>query len=231
MADGRWLEEVQVSETIDGAQVQAAIERVAARLVELRDVLNRLDAAVGDGDMGITATKGAAGLQEYLAANSPGDDLGKFLAGAGMAFNKVASSTIGALTATALMRAGKEARGLATLDGATLARMLRAADAGVQERGKARPGDKTVVDALHPAAEAFAAAIERGQSLDAAAAAMLQAARAGRDAVIPLRSKIGRAAWVGERTENQPDPGTVLLVQVLEAILGAEYGESGSTAL
>jgi len=218
-----------VESTVDGATVVAAVARVAGRMEELRDDLTRLDAAVGDGDLGITTSKGAAALQEYLSANPPGDDLGKFFSRMGMAFNRAASSTMGTLIATALMRAGKEARGLASLDGATLAKMLSAADAGVRERGKAKLGDKTIVDALHPAAEAFNEAVERGQDLDAAAAAMLQAAREGRDAVIPLRSKVGRAAWVGERTENEPDPGTVLLVQVLEAILDAEYSQPGST--
>ena len=78
-------------------------------------------------------------------------------------------------------------------------------------------------------AKAFAEAVEQGESLDTAATEMLQAARAGRDAAIPLRSKIGRASWVGERTENQPDPGTVLLVQVLEAILGVAHSSPGSS--
>ena len=209
-----------MSELVDGAQIAAAVERVAARLPELRDELNQLDAAMGDGDLGITVAKGAVALQEYTAANPPGDDLGKYLAGLGMAFNKAASSTMGALTATALMRAGKEARGLRNLDAATLAKMLTAADAGVQERGKARPGDKTLVDALHPAAEAFAAAVAQGKTLHEAGEALLQAAREGRDAAIPLRSRMGRASWVGERTEGQPDPGMVLFVQVIEAILG-----------
>ena len=180
--------------------------------------------------MGITTAKGARAVQDYLAGTPPGDDLGKFLSRMGMAYNRAAPSTAGTLIATALMRAGKEARGLASLDSETLARMLRAADAGVQERGKARPGDKTIVDALHPAAEAFATGIQRGDSLEAAGRAMLKAAREGRDAVIPLRSKIGRAAWVGERTENQPDPGTVLLVQILEALLDVAYSDPGSTA-
>lgn len=218
-----------MGETIDGAAVSAAVERVANRLTEVRDMLNRLDAAVGDGDLGITAFKGAAGLMAYLESNTPGDDLGKFIAGLGMAYNRAGPGTTGALIAMALMRAGKEARGVSVLDGETLSRMLHAADAGVQERGKAKPGDKTIVDALHPAAEAFREAIEKGQRLTAAAESMLQAARAGRDAAIPLRSKIGRASWVGERTEGQPDPGTVLLVQALEALLGTAYSEPGSS--
>ena len=212
-------------------QVVQAFQRAAARLEALRDHLNTLDAAMGDGDTGITAAKAAAGLQDYLAANEPGDDLGKFIAGAGIAFNRAAPSTMGALIATALMRAGKEAEGRSSLDGATLAKMLQAADVGIQERGKAKPGDKTMVDAVHPAAEAFATAIEGGQSLAAAAQAMLQAAREGRDAVIPLRSQVGRASWVGERTANNPDPGTVLVAQVMESVLGVEYSEPGSTQL
>ncbi len=218
-----------MTEMIDSAVVQAAVLRVADRVEGLRDTLNELDAAMGDGDLGISASKAAPAIREYAAANPPGDDIGKYLAGLGMAVNRVASSTMGTLTATALMRAGKEAKGMATLDAATLARMLAAADAGMQERGKAHPGDKTILDALHPAAEAFAAAVAAGATLEDAGAAMLAAARAGRDAAIPLRSKVGRASWVGDRTAGLPDPGTVLFVNVMEALLGATQSAVGST--
>ncbi len=214
---------------ISADAVVAALQRVAAHLIGMKDLLNGLDAAMGDGDTGISAAKGAEGVQQYLQSNVPDGDLGKFLAQVGMTFNRIAPSTMGTLIATGLMRAGKVAAGRADLDGPTLAQMLLAADAGIQERGKARPGDKTIVDTLHPAAEAFAAAIDRGETLPAAAQAMLAAARAGRDAVIPLRSKIGRAGWVGERTANHPDPGTVLLVQALETALQTDYSEPGST--
>ncbi|MGE5139702.1 MAG: DAK2 domain-containing protein, partial [Rudaea sp.] len=151
-----------MADTVNGEQVVAALQRAAARLIEDEDYFNRLDAAMGDGDMGITAAKGAHGLQDFLAANQPGDDLGKFLANAGMAFNRTAPSTLGALTASALMRAGKECKGQTFLDAAVLARMVRAADQGIQERGKAHPGDKTIVDALHPAAVAFDEEVARG---------------------------------------------------------------------
>ena len=147
-------------DSIDETALRAAVARIAARMPAWVDELNRLDAATGDGDLGVTMGKGAAALQAHLAAQPAASDLGSLLIALGMAFNRAAPSTMGTLLATALMRAGKEARGLAALDGAALARMLRAADAGVQERGKASLGDKTVVDALHPAAEAFAQAIE-----------------------------------------------------------------------
>lgn len=205
------------------------LRRVAQEAMTLRDQLNQLDAALGDGDTGITVAKAASGLLDYLEANAPGDDLGRYLAAAGMAINRVASSTMGTLIATAFMRAGKAAQGHATLDQALLAQMMQAANLGIQERGKAKPGDKTLVDALHPASEAFVAATEQGQSLEDALAAAVDAARQGRDAAIALRSQIGRAAWVGERTENQPDPGSVLVVYLLEAVAGMAHTEPGST--
>lgn len=218
-----------MTDTFGGDAVAAALGRAAARLRELREWLTELDAAMGDGDMGINLAKGAAGLEAYLEEHAPEGDLGRFLFGAGMAFNRAAPSTLGTLLATGLMRAGKECQGFDQLDARLLTKMLVAADEGIQERGKAKPGDKTVVDALHPAAEAFAAAIERGEDLTAASHKMLEAGREGRDAVIPLQSQVGRASWVGERTRNQPDPGTVALVQVMESVLGAEYSRPGST--
>ncbi len=218
-----------MADAISGAELVATLRRAAARALELRDLLNQLDAAIGDGDTGITVAKAATGLLEYLEANPPGDDLGRFLAAAGMAINRVASSTMGTLMATALMRAGKAAQGYKELDDALLAQMVSAADLGIQERGKAKPGDKTLVDALHPAAEAFAQAIAQGEPRTGAAQRMVAAARAGRDGAIALRSQTGRAAWVGERTENQPDPGTVLVVQMLEAVTGEAHSAIGSS--
>ena len=184
---------------------------------------------MGDGDSGLTAEKGASALLAYLHATPPGDDLGRWLAGAGMAYNRAAPSTMGALMATAFMRAGKVVTGQATLSAADLAAMLSAADQGLQERGKVKPGDKTIVDAVHPAAVAFDEAVRAGVPLDTAAQTMLDAARAGRDAAIPLRAQVGRSNWVGERTEGRADPGTVLFVSALEAVLGADSSEAGST--
>ncbi len=118
------------------------------------------------------------------------------------------------------MSAGKVVRGQTELQPSDLAAMFRAADEGIQTRGKAKPGDKTIVDALHPASEAFAAAIEAGAGLQAAGAAAVEAAAAGRDSVTPLRSKVGRASWVGERTEGKVDAGCAMFVLVLQAING-----------
>jgi len=202
------------------ADAAAAARRVAAALKAEQSMLTELDQAVGDGDLGITAVKLAEAL-ESAAGQGGGADLGKFLAQTGMALNRAAPSTMGTLMATALMQAGKAVMGKESLAVADLPQLLRAATEGVQARGKASLGDKTLLDALHPASEAFAAAISAGKSLPVAAEAMVAAARDGRDRVTPLRNKIGRAGWLGERTEGKVDPGCGLAVVVLTALAGA----------
>ncbi len=202
------------------ADVAAAARRVAAALKADQSMLTELDQAVGDGDLGVTAVKLAEAL-ESAAGQGGGADLGKFLAQTGMALNRAAPSTMGTLMATALMQAGKTVMGKESLAVADLPQLLRAATEGVQARGKASLGDKTLLDALQPASEAFAAAISAGKSLPVAAEAMVAAARDGRDRVTPLRNKIGRAGWLGERTEGKVDPGCGLAVVVLTAIASA----------
>jgi dihydroxyacetone kinase len=208
-----------MSNNIAAPAIIDAMRRVCATLKTQADALTSLDQAVGDGDMGYTLGKIADALAGY-ATSAPATDLGKFLGGAGMLANKAGPSTMGTLLATALMRAGKTALGKSELTPADLALMLQAAEQGIQERGKAQLGDKTILDALHPAVEAFGAAITAGEPLNVAGAQALAAAETGRDAVTPLRSKMGRASWVGERTEGRVDPGCAALVVILAALAG-----------
>jgi dihydroxyacetone kinase len=203
---------------VDSKAIIDAFLRVAEALLAQQAYLLELDQAVGDGDLGITLGKIAEALREYVVS-APVDDLGKFFGNAGMLTNRVGSSSMGTLLATALMRAGKEARGLAELQPEQLAAMLTAADLGIQERGKAQLDNKTLVDALHPAAEAFAAALAAGEPLAAAGLKMLRAAEAGRDRVTPLQCKVGRGSWLGERTIGQVDPGCAALVIMMQAVV------------
>lgn len=199
-------------------QVVHALKRAADQLAAESGRLNDLDQAMGDGDIGITLEKIGVALAEY-AQTQPVDDIGKWLGKAGMAANKAGSSSFGTLLATALMRAGKQVTGKTELNDADLAEMFTAAAQGMQERGKANLGDKTVLDAIFPAAAAFASALAEGREGAAAGAAALAAAEGGRAAVTPLRSRIGRASWVGERTEGQIDPGCEAFVVILRALV------------
>jgi phosphoenolpyruvate---glycerone phosphotransferase subunit DhaL len=201
------------------AQVAAAMNRVAAALMANQGRITELDQAVGDGDLGVTAVK-LAGALETAGSETSVADIGKLLVQTGMALNRTAPSTMGTLTATALMQAGKAVTGKETLTAADLPLLLRVAAEGVQKRGKANLGDKTLLDALRPASNAFAAALAAGEPLPAATVAMVAAAREGRDRVTPLRNKVGRASWLGERTEGKVDPGCEFAVVVLSAIAG-----------
>ncbi len=207
-----------MSETIQGQVIVAAIQRASNALKNESDYINSLDQSMGDGDTGITLNKVAGALLDY-SKNNPIEDVGKFLMSAGMATNKAAPSTLGTLTATALMRAGKLVKGKSEITAEELALMFKAAVEEIQQRGKAQLGDKTIVDAIHPASEAFAEAVAEDDTLSEAGNKAVMAAEAGRDRVTPLRSKIGRASWVGERTEGKLDPGCAALVVVLKALV------------
>lgn len=202
---------------ISADQVKAAMRRAADALLIHQEELTTLDQALGDGDLGITAAK----VAEILIAEADNDseaDLGKWLAQVGMAVNRAASSTMGTLIATALMRAGREMRGKTALEVADLPRMLQAAEQGMHERGKAELGDKTILDVMHPAGEALAKALAEGRTLAEAGKRLSAAAEAGRDRMTPMRNKVGRASWQGERSEGKADPGCALAVVALQAI-------------
>ncbi len=207
-----------MSETIQGQVIVEAIQRVSNALKNESDYINSLDQSMGDGDTGITLNKVAGALLGYIK-NNPIEDVGKFLMCAGMATNKAAPSTLGTLTATALMRAGKLVKGKSEITAEELALMFKAAVEEIQQRGKAQLGDKTIVDAIHPASEAFAEAVAKHDTISEAGNKAVMAAEAGRDRVTPLRSKIGRASWIGERTKGKLDPGCTALVVVLKALV------------
>lgn len=206
------------SPTIQGSDVVAAVLRASQMLVDQADYLTSLDQAMGDGDLGITMGKIGTAMLDYANATEIGD-IGRYLYQLGTVMNRAAPSTMGTLLAGGLMDAGKAVRNKTALEPADVVAIFQAVDAGIRSRGRANLGDKTIVDALHPASEAFAAAVQHGATLEEAAGAALAAAKAGRDRVTPLRSKVGRASWVGERTEGKVDAGCAMAVLLLQAIV------------
>jgi dihydroxyacetone kinase-like protein len=204
--------------TFSPDQVREAISTMARALTAHADELNALDAVLGDGDLGVTMRLGCAAVLEELDRLTDAD-VATICTRTGMAFNRAAASTMGALIATAGMRAGKEAKGAAGVDLLLLTRMAAAAETGIRERGKAAAGDKTLLDALIPTVEALRQAAEDGAAPGEAGRYALLAAREGREATIPMLAKVGRANWAGERTVGQPDAGATALVFALEALV------------
>jgi dihydroxyacetone kinase-like protein len=163
-----------------------------------------MDQVVGDGDLGLTMAGGFGGAAKDAEAFTETEP-GKFFMKAGMAINKHAPSTMGTIMATGFMRGGKAVAGKTELTSADLALFFQAFLDGVMERGKAKPGEKTVVDAILPAAEAAKAAVDK--SLPDAMADILAGAKKGLEDSKALMSQHGKAAVFREKTMGLEDPG------------------------
>jgi dihydroxyacetone kinase phosphoprotein-dependent L subunit len=207
-----------MKDTLNAEDVLTALTKCGQDLTGAAEQLRELDAAIGDGDLGITITLGFEAVAEALPGLA-GADVSTLLTRAGMAFNRKAASTFGALYATMMMRAAREAKGLEVLTVADVASMLAAAAEGVRERGKAQVGDKTLLDALVPAAVAAQDAADRGESLAEALAKAAAAAEAGMLGTRQLKSKVGRASWFSERTEGVQDPGATAVYLMLRSLV------------
>lgn len=186
-------------------------------LAGARDELRALDAAIGDGDLGITVADGATAIRAALAAEEPAS-VAAVLRTAARAFAKANPSTMSALTAAGLLAAARELGERVTLDRDGAIRLLAAATAAMAARGGAEPGDKTILDALRPSLEALRAAPSHPPDV---VAAMIKAARAGVDSTAPQPSRRGRAAWLGERSAGHQDGGAVAYVRFLESLARA----------
>ena len=168
----------------------------AARIAEQAAYLTELDAAIGDADHGSGMERGA---QATLAALPEGGDAAAVLKAAAMSFIGKVGGASGPLYGTAFLRMSSALAGKDDLTRDDLLGALEAGYKGLVERGKAEPGDKTMLDAWLPALET----LRSGGTLQGAA----QAARQGRDATGPLVARKGRASYLGERSAGHIDPG------------------------
>lgn len=191
------------------ADLKAAIGRVAAAMQDGAAELNAADGALGDGDLGITVSRGFA---EAASAGLP-DDLGLAFMECAKAMQRVSSSSYGTLLATAAMSAAKALKGRASFDPAEAKGLVEGALAAMIARGKGSLGDKTVLDVLDAVAKAMegATAVDLyGRSLDAARAAL--------EDFKAKPNKLGRARMFGEASVGLYDPGQLALVRILEAM-------------
>jgi dihydroxyacetone kinase-like protein len=211
-----------VKDALRTPDLVALLARLEAVMEDRKAFLIELDGRVGDSDLGLTMSKGftaAAAAAAAAAAEPPG----KLLARAGMAMAKAAPSTMGTLLATGFMRGGKAVEGAEALGTPELRRFLEAFVNGILERGKAKPGDKTVVDALLPAARALAEAEAAGLALPAALSSAAAAAAAGVEATKGMLAQHGKAACFQEKTLGLPDAGATvgsMLVDAFRAFAG-----------
>jgi dihydroxyacetone kinase-like protein len=197
-----------------GSELVALLDRAMERLATSRDELRDLDAALGDGDLGVTVNASCLAVRAKLAdLDDPSP--GQVLRSAGLAVANANPSTMAALVGGALLAAAKVAGDSTALSRADALRLGRAAAESIALRGKAELGDKTMLDAILPSLDVFEATASTDPET---LALMVAAARRAVDETTPLRSRRGRAAWVGERSIGHPDPGATAYLRLLEAL-------------
>jgi phosphoenolpyruvate---glycerone phosphotransferase subunit DhaL len=188
------------------AQVLGWVEAFSSTVAENKEYLTRLDSAIGDADHGINMDRGMKAVGAKLDGLE-GDDIGAMLKTVGMTLVSSVGGAGGPLYGTLFLQMGMATAGKTELGPEDWAAALDAAVNGVQMRGKAEPGDKTMVDALIPARDAFSAAVAEGASFEEALRRSAQAAEEGMLATTPLVAKKGRASYLGERSAGHQDPG------------------------
>ncbi|MBB4895265.1 dihydroxyacetone kinase phosphoprotein-dependent L subunit [Streptomyces olivoverticillatus] len=206
--------------TLDQAFFRRFLDRATSVVTAEAAHLTELDAAIGDADHGINLKRGFASIAQALAAEAP-EGPGALLTAAGVHLTNTVGGAAGPLYGTVLRRMGKVLGEEAVATPEALGRALAAAVASVRRLGDSAPGDKTMVDALQPAADAYAEALAGGGDVVVALDAAARAARAGAEATVPLQARRGRASYLGERSIGHQDPGATSSALLITALYEA----------
>ena len=199
---------------MNAEQLQNTIARAMAGLEQYREELRALDAAIGDGDLGITVAGGAAAVRAALEAEAPATPT-EVLRTVARSFAKANPSTMSGLVAAALLAASREVGDRIDIDRDLAVRIIEVSEQTIQTRGGAEVGDKTVLDPINASLLAL-----REAPPDAAGAfsAMTAAAEEAVTATTDVQSRRGRAAWVGERSIGHADGGATAYVRLLQEL-------------
>ena len=192
------------------------IRAFAAQVEANKEQLTSLDAAIGDGDHGINMDRGMSAVLAKLDAATEEQDIGALLKTVGMTLVSTVGGAGGPLYGTLFLQMGTAVSGKDQLDPDDWAAALEAGIAGVQARGKAEPGDKTMIDALIPGRDALKSALAEGASFEDALRQSADAAGQGMRDTIPLVARKGRASYLGERSAGHQDPGATSSHLLLE---------------
>ncbi|WP_225754053.1 dihydroxyacetone kinase subunit DhaL [Actinotalea sp. Marseille-Q4924] len=214
--------------SLDVAWALDWVRRTAQVVLENRDYLVELDRKIGDGDHGENLKRGFTAVVAKLdAATEPPGQPGDVLKTVATTLMSTVGGAAGPLYGTAYLRAAK-VTGTDVLDAAGVVAMLEAGLEGIVARGKAHPGEKTMVDAWSPAVTAAQQAAADGASAEQVLAAAAAAAEEGAVATDPLVATKGRASYLGERSAGHRDPGAASSALVLRAAADAAAAADGA---
>jgi dihydroxyacetone kinase-like protein len=216
---------VTTQTAVRATTVTAWMSEAAAAVRDQRDYLTQLDSAIGDGDHGTNMNRGFEAVEKALAGQNGSVPPGRLLIVAGKTLVSTVGGASGPLWGSALRAAGRSLGDAESFEAAELAAALDAAITAVVGLGAATPGDKTMIDALLPAAQALHDGLDAGVALQAAITAASEAAEEGARATVPMLARKGRASYLGERSVGHQDPGATsaaLILRALERAVAAE---------
>ncbi|MBW4623105.1 MAG: dihydroxyacetone kinase subunit L [Cyanosarcina radialis HA8281-LM2] len=199
-------------------QILNWLRSIAQTIAQNKDYLTELDAAIGDADHGINLDRGFQKVVSQLPQVET-QDLGAILKTVSMTLISSVGGASGPLYGTFFLRASTTVTGKEELTPNELADLLQAGVAGVVQRGRANLGDKTMLDALSPAANTFAELVAKGSTTVDALKQAVGAAETGMQQTVPLVAKKGRASYLGERSAGHQDPGATSSYLMLKTLL------------
>ena len=205
-----------MDEQLSKDQFLSLLEKMCLDMEAAEDELQQLDAQVGDGDFGITVKLGFQAVREKLPQIA-GEDIGVILKKSGAAFNAAGASTFGTLMATFFLCAGRVAAGKTRTGLNDFISMTTAAVEGIKKRGKASPGERTMLDSMIPALDKLIHCGNEGLTLQKALALAAEAAEEGAKSTAQMQARHGRAGWLGERSKGVPDAGAVAIARMFRA--------------
>ncbi len=203
-------------DTIGRQDVIRFFDKASDIMAEHKDRLTEMDAALGDGDLGLTMTAGFSKAKEAVHGTEE-KDLGKLFMLAGMTIAKAVPSTMGTLVGSGFMKVAKALKGVETMQVAELATFVDQFVVGLMERGKAKPGDRTIIDAMYPAARYLESARDAGTALTEAAEGALKAAEQGVESTKNMLAAFGRGVFFGDKVLGTPDQGATVGMYMIEA--------------
>jgi len=203
---------------VNSKQIIAIVAAIAKRMELEKNFLTELDNEIGDGDHGINLSRGFKSVQEKLLTWTD-KDIGTILKNVGMELVSTVGGASGPLYGTAFMKAGNVCKGKTELTDADFTAAFGAAVGGVQMRGKAVEGEKTMLDSLCPALKALRDDIDSGRTLIEAMTDAVDAAAKGVEFTKTIVATKGRAAYLGERSIGHQDPGATSSLYMLQTVL------------
>ncbi|MCC9620715.1 dihydroxyacetone kinase subunit L [Thalassospira sp. MA62] len=201
---------------LSNAQIIQWINKTAEVISEKHVYLTELDTAIGDADHGNNMDRGFKAVITQLKTDET--DIGAILKTVAMSLISKVGGAAGPLYGTMFLQASNVTKGKTELAAGDLSQLFKAAISGIEMRGKAKAGEKTILDTLIPAVDAYDAAIEAGDEIPAALDKMAEAAENGMKATIPLIATKGRASYLGERSKDHQDPGATSCFFMIKAL-------------